>query len=164
MMHQCSTGAAPVMHGCSIGAMTVAHAASAVQREPPVARATYLDLIDEDRRAQHEEAAAPANRSRAPEPPKAKPGYARKRQLDRDLARTYERCKSQTRGRFRSTQRQRGYCAAVAWTVAKKSGRYPDYPAFRGKEEDMKRDSRGRFLPKSHSRSTRRSSGRSSES
>ena len=34
--------------------------------------------------------------------------------LDRKLARNYERCKDDNRGRFKSSKRLDGYCAAVA--------------------------------------------------
>ena len=105
------------------------------------------------------------------EPPHARAGYRRSRELDRELARHYEQCKADTDARFRKNpRRQKQYCAAVAWSRAEKSGRFPDYPTFshaHREPEPMKRrmpprNSKGRFVKRSSSAG--RTSRRASES
>jgi len=123
----------------------------------PVARGeSYLDVIDRSRDERRDHA---ADSRGSPEPPRSRAGYRKKRSLDRELGRDYEQCKRETRGRFKSERRQKSYCAAVAWTRVKQSGKFADYPGFSKEKEPMrrtpKRDSKGRFLPKRSSESRR---------
>jgi hypothetical protein len=92
------------------------------------------------------------------------PNYPQRRALQRDLGRHYEGCKDKNAGRFKG-RRLQSYCAAVAWTIAKKDPRYGDYFSARNRKgEAMKRNSKGRFVkstrrrhrPKSGSEARRR--------
>jgi hypothetical protein len=126
-----------------------------------VGRPTYLEIIDRDRAAQKEHAAAP----RKAIPPKARPDYPRHDAIQRDLARHYERCKGENRGRFKKGRRLKQYCSAVAWTIVRGSGKYPDYPKApkktRAKETTAmampQRDPRsGKFLKRRRGKARRR--------
>jgi hypothetical protein len=122
-------------------------------------RDTYLRVIERERAAGVRRGVA--EDPQAAQPPRASVSYARRRELDRLLADHYERCRRSPRTRARfgdGTRRQKEYCAAVAWKIARSSGRFPDYPAFRRSPSPrtketvtMRRDSRGRFLKKSGS-------------
>jgi len=126
-------------------------------------RESYPSIIDRDRQ-DGDPAAEPGRGDGRGEPPHARADYKRKRAIDRDLARYYEQCKSESRGRMPSA-RTKNYCAAVAWTRVKSSGRFPDYPNPRSERRDMKRrmpprGKNGRFLKRGSTaaRSTRRAS------
>ena len=120
-------------------------------------RDSYQDVIDRDRESRS--AGESPNSGR---PPEARKGYKRRAAIDRDLARYYEQCKGQTRGRFKSSGRQKQYCAAVAWKRVEQTGRYPDYPTQKRSEATpMKRNRRtGRFQKTSSHRRAKASSKR----
>jgi hypothetical protein len=135
-------------------------------------RESYQDVInrDRDRMAPAAERASPSAR-----PPEARRGYKRRAAIDADLARYYEQCKRTTRGRFKSSGRQKQYCAAVAWKRVEQTGRFPDYPTFAKRTEPdamPRRNPRtGRFVKGSgktsrghrSSEAGRRTSGRAGE-
>ncbi|MGH8749676.1 MAG: hypothetical protein ACREU5_11290, partial [Burkholderiales bacterium] len=94
---------------------------------PRRVRPIYLDLIDRDRQ---DAAGAASERSRR-SPLAVRADYRRAPELRGDLARHYEACKGgSAKKRFRG-ERLKNYCAATAWTIAQRSGRYPDYPTER---------------------------------
>jgi hypothetical protein len=130
-------------------------------------RESYQDAIDRDRRDEQGDAAEPASRG---EPPHARPGYRRRRDIDRALARYYEECKADTAKRLRNPRRQKQYCAAVAWKRVEQSGRFADYPAFARREPGhMKRTPprnprTGRFLKRSSTAGRTSKRARASES
>lgn len=122
-------------------------------------RESYQDVIDRDRDKGLPAAEAPGSGR----PPEARKGYKRREAIDRDLARYYEQCKGQTRGRFKSKGRQKQYCSAVAWKRVESTGRYQDYPTFQKRSEATmampKRNSRtGRFMKKRGGKSSHRRS------
>jgi hypothetical protein len=101
---------------------------------------TYLDAIRRDRTT-----------ARSPAPLAVRRDYpsGKRAALKRDLARHYEACKREPRNRGLTAERRKNYCSRVAWTIVRRSGRYPDYPTFakrRGKGAEMKRDHHGRFV------------------
>ena len=72
--------------------------------------------------------------------------YRRAGPLERDLTRYYEECSvSRSAARFRG-KRHEDYCARVAWSRVKSTGRYPDYPGFTNEVAmARKRNARGQF-------------------
>jgi len=118
-------------------------------------RSTYLDVIERVRRERGDGQVAAAEPTRKARPPRAARGYPRRQELQRDLERYYERCKDQNAGRFKSGKRTKSYCSAVAWTVARKSGRYPDYPTFQQPNQSDRQRSKPTMKPKTPPRDPR---------
>jgi hypothetical protein len=123
-------------------------------------RDTYLDVIDAVRRQRGDGHAAAPKRPKH-QPPHPRADYARRKELQRDLARYYERCKDQNAGKG-GARRTKQKCSAIAWTLARKSGRYPDYfdPHPQDKRSQLtmpRRDPRTGLFMKRGARRARRS-------
>jgi hypothetical protein len=89
-------------------------------------------------------------------------GYARKCELSAFLTDKYEACSVSPKAlSFTDPKRRKEYCARVAWTIAKRSERFRDYPGFSerghmakakkksGKKKSLRgrpRDAKGRLL------------------
>jgi hypothetical protein len=73
---------------------------------------------------------AVASAPRQGKPPPVDTSYSRHRELQAALDRYYEDCKTSAAAKRFRGPRLKDYCARTAWTIARASGRFSDYPAF----------------------------------